>query len=276
MADRFNLVFYPLNYSELFNLWNRYPDAVPYAGGTAIVRGQGRQIFELPDIILSLEKMEEMHRVSRSERYIEIGAMVKLSQILNLGKIVPAALRRCLENIAGVQLRNIATIGGNICAKGGCLDCTAALTALDAQFELRNAQSSHWITAPRFFATPGTSAIKNNELLSRIRIPLDDWDYSAYQKITGQAVLSKVVVFLARTQKDILSDIRIVYKTESIWRNKNGESLLIGKYLPLNHKIAADFIASWEAYLSGINNVDELSQKKLINFIESNIYNLSE
>jgi CO/xanthine dehydrogenase FAD-binding subunit len=217
-----------------------------------------------------------MHRISRSERYLEIGAMARLSQIIDLGKIVPAALRYCLENIAGPQLRNMATIGGSLCFRGGRLDSSAALTALDAQYELRSAQSSRWISASRFFASPDLSALKSQELLTRIRIPLDDWDYSAYKKFAGQAGYSKVVVFLAKTQKNVLNDIRIVYKTDTLWRNKDSESILAGKHLPLNHRIAADFIKSWESFVSGLHNVDELSRKELINFIEMNINNLSE
>ncbi|MCL2762820.1 MAG: FAD binding domain-containing protein [Treponema sp.] len=276
MADQANLIIYPSNYSELFNVWNRNPTAELLAGGTALIREQGKLALDLPPVILSLEKIEEMQRISRSERYIEIGAMVKLSQVLNLGTIVPAALRRCLEHIAGPQFRNMATLGGNLCFSGGCLDSAAALTALDAQFELRNAHFSRWISASRFFATQGTTALTPHELLARIRVPLDDWDYTACKKFAGQANLSKVVVFLAKTQKNILSDIRIVYKTNVLWRDKDSESMLIGKPLPLNQSAAAEFTGKWETFLNGIPNVDELSRKELINFIKINMYNLSE
>jgi CO/xanthine dehydrogenase FAD-binding subunit len=202
--------------------------------------------------------------------------MAKLSKIIDLGKIVPVTLRLCLENIAGPQLRNMATIGGNLCFRGGCLDSSAALMDLDAQYELRSAQSSRWIAAGRFFPKPGQTALKEQELLTRIRVPLDNWDYSIYQKFSGQAGKSKAVVFLAKTQKNVLNDIRIVYKTNTLWRDKDSESILIGKHLPLHHRVAADFIESWETFLSGIEYVDELSRKELVNFIETNIAYLSE
>jgi CO/xanthine dehydrogenase FAD-binding subunit len=282
MADQLNLIFTPTSYSELFSAWNRYPSAVPYAGGTALIREQGRQILELPPIILSLEKLEEMHRINRSERFIEIGAMAKLGQILNMGKLVPLALRRCLEGIAGMQLRNLATIGGNLCFPDRRLDSSAALTALEAQYELRSMQSVRWISATRFSSMPasggvaGPTALNPQELLTRIRVPLDNWDYTAYKKFPGQKGRNNVVVFLAKTQKNVLSDIRIIYKTETIWRDKDSESIVIGEDLPLNHKIATDFVESWESYLRGIWNVGELFRQELINFIELNIHNLAE
>jgi len=276
MADQLNLVFSPSSYSELFSLWNRYPAAVPYAGGTGLIREQSRQMIELPAIVFSLDKIEEMKRISRSERFLEIGAMVKLSQIIELGKVVPNALRRCLENIAGPQLRNMATIGGNVCFSGRPMDSSAVLNALDAQFELRTAQSSRWISASRFLTMPSGNALNPHELLTRIRIPLESWDYSAYKKFWGQAGRGRVVVFLAKTQKSILSDIKIVYKADVILRDRDSESILIGKHLPLGQKIAADFIEHWEDFLSGVHNIDELSRRELVNFIEINVYNLSE
>jgi CO/xanthine dehydrogenase FAD-binding subunit len=276
MAEQLNLSFFPTSYSELFTAWNRYPKAVPYAGGTALIREQGKRILELPSIILSLEKLEDMRRISRSERYMEIGAMAKLSRILALGKIVPATLRHCLESIAGPQLRNMATIGGNLCFSGGCLDTAVALMALDAQYELRSAQSSRWIAASRFTSAPGQTVLKPQELLTRIRVPLEDWDYAIYKKFEGQAGHSKAIVFLARTQKNVLSDIRIVCKTDTPWRNKESESLLAGKHLPLSHRIAADFIENWKAFLSRLQNVDDLSRQEMVNFIEMNMANLSE
>jgi CO/xanthine dehydrogenase FAD-binding subunit len=276
MAVPLNQVFFPAGFPELFSAWSRFPDAVPYAGGTGVTRGQGRRIFSLPPIILSLDKLEELRRISRSERYLEIGAMVTLNQIIRLGKIVPRALTRCLENIGGAQLRNIATIGGNICFPSRRLDASAPLIALDAQFELRNAQSTRWISASRFSALPGPPALGPQELLTRIRIPLDQWDYTVYKKFANRENGDKTVVFIMKSQKNALTDIRMVCKTNAILRDKTSEGILIGKQLPLSHRIAAEFTQQWETFLSGIQDLDELSRKELLNFIELNVYNLAE
>lgn len=280
MAVPLNQVFFPVSFQDLFAAWSRFPSAVPYAGGTGLLRNQGKQALSLPPIILSLDKIEELHRISRSERYLEIGAMVKLNQIIRLGKIVPDTLKVCLENVAGEQLRNIATIGGNVCFPSRRLDVSAALVALDAQYELRCAQSSRWISAARFSAMPGAlpspTALDQQELLTRIRVPLDQWDYSAYKKFSGQESPDTVVVFLIKTQKNLLTDIRVVYKTDTIHRDKNSESILIGKQLPLSRRIAADFTAQWKIFLSGLQEPEEFFKRELLNFIELQAYNLSE
>ena len=277
MGAQVNQIFYPGSFNELFALWDRFPEAVLYAGGTGLLRRQGNTILEMPQIILCLDKLQELHRITRTEHYLETGSMIKLNNILRIGKTVPEVLCNCLENIGGVQLRNIATIGGNICFATRLLDIPAPLIALDAQYEFRNAGSSRWIAASRFHSVEEQILPKNRELLTRIRLPLQNWDYSMYKKFYCEdRYNNKALVFLAKAQKSILSDIRIIYKGDTIIRNKNGEGLLIGKHLPLNRRTSSDFTENWKEFLADNAEMDDLSKNELINCIEMNINNLSE
>jgi CO/xanthine dehydrogenase FAD-binding subunit len=254
-----NQVFFPSNFQELFSAWNRFPDAVPFAGGSALIRAQGRRSPVLPRNILSLENLDELKRITRTERYLEMGAMVRLNEILRLGKIVPEVLSKCLQAIAGPQLRNTATIGGNISNPSCRLDTTAPLIALDAHYELRNSQSARWISASRFSALPGPPSLAPQELLTRIRVPLEQWNYSLYRKFKslGSSQPGGVVIFILRNRKNILEDIRVVYSGNSVLREKNAEALLVGKKLPLDRKDALSFVERWETYLEALKTPDE-------------------
>ena len=274
MEDKPYQIFYPPNISELFSCWSAYPEGVLYAGGTAFLREQTYKVPKLPPVIFSIEGIEELKKISRTERYLEIGSMVRLGKILDLGKTVPVILKHCIENISSLYIRNMATIGGNICMP--VMDCSAALTALDASYEFRSAQSSRWIPASRMAAMHDATQKKPHELLTRIRIPLDIWDFSAYHKFAWQAGRSRTAIFMAKTQKNMLSDIRVIFKTGTILRNKISESILIGKGLPLSHKTITEYITHWDAFLCSLENVDELSRKEFENFIEAYIYKLSE
>jgi CO/xanthine dehydrogenase FAD-binding subunit len=272
-----NQVFFPVSFHELFSAWNRFPEAVPYAGGTNIIGKQEENTPGLPSIFLCLDKLEELQRIARTEHYLEIGSMVKLNRIIRLGKIVPEVLCICLENIAGVQLRNIATIGGNICSVSRLFDLPAPLTALDAQYELRGAHSTRWVSASRFHSPEERNVMENQELLTRIRLPLHQWDYSIYKKFNGEDLYNNdVLVFLAKAPKNILSDIRVVCKVNKILRNKGGEDILNGKHLPLSRKTADDFVENWKVFLSDRQDVSEFSKNALLNSIEENVFNLSE
>ncbi|MDR2101558.1 MAG: FAD binding domain-containing protein [Treponema sp.] len=274
-----NQVFSPGNFQELFSAWSRFPGAVPFAGGTDLIRRQGKRVLTLPRNILSLDKLEELHRITRTERYLEIGAAVKISEIIYLGKIVPEILTRCLEGIAGPQLRNLATIGGNICCAARRFDASAPMMALDAHYELRSASSSRWISASRFASLPGPLAVNPQELLTRIRVPLEQWDYSLYKKFSGtdeNGETGGLVVFIIRIQKNILTDLRIVYAGDRVLRDKNTETLLIGKQLPLDRKDAMNFTDHWRTYLSALDAPEDLIRAKLLNFIESGIMGLQD
>jgi CO/xanthine dehydrogenase FAD-binding subunit len=277
MAGQLNQVFFPSSLAELFNAWTRFPDAVPFAGGTEIIRGQRNSILKLPRNILTLGEIEELGRVSRTERYLEIGAMVKLRDILRLGKIVPEALTRSLNGIAGPQLRGLATLGGNICGGDRWLDCTAPLIALDAIYELRGAQSARWISAARF-SLPGRSALGEQELLTRVRIPLEQWDFSAYRKFGDRDSGEEggILIFIMQNRKNILTSLRIVFAGDCVLRDQYNESLLTGKHLPLSHREVQDFSARWRETLSGLEKPSPLIRSEILGCIESLIYNLAD
>jgi CO/xanthine dehydrogenase FAD-binding subunit len=286
-----NRVFTPEGFPELFSAWERFPDAVLYAGGTELIGSQGSTVPELPPNIISLHKMEELRKISRTERYLEIGAMVSLGQIMRLGKIVPEILISCLGAIAGPQLRNSASIGGNICNPGRRLDASASMIALDAQFELRSSQSSRWVSAARFSSLPGPPVKAANEILTRIRIPLEPWSFSRYFKFktSGSSKPGGCILFLIRSQKNFLTSIRIIYSGQSILREKNSETQLAGKHLPLEKKDAAALVESWRSYLNSFKNNEkfvfgrhdkrsdpELVKAQILNFIENTIMQISD
>jgi len=276
MDTPLNQVVIPSSFPELFTAWNRFPEALIFAGGTNLIGKSKNNILNLPPVFLCLDKITELSHVTRTEHYLEIGAMTRLNKLINLGKKVPEVLRTCLENIEGVQFRNIATIGGNICCKR-LFDLPPLFTALDAQYELRNAQSARWVSAARFHSPADQPALEKQELLTRIRLPLHQWDYAIYQKFFGEDYLnSESLIFLAKTKKSILSEIRIVYKTGIILRNKNAEDILNGKYLPFSKKTADEFLENWKEFIIQKKDVSDLSKNILLNSIKSNIYNLTE
>jgi len=278
MKAPLNQVVMPDSFQELFAAWNRFPDAVLFAGGTNLISKQDKNILYLPPVFLSLEKIEELQMIKRTEQYLDIGSMVKLNRLIKLGKIMPEVICSCLKKIAGVQVRNIATIGGNLCSTSSRWhDLSAPLTALDAQYEFRNASNAiRWVSAARFHSEEHTM-LEKHELLTRIRLPLQRWDYAIYKKFYCENYfISNSLVFLAKTQKNILSDIRVIYKGNSIYRNKSGEDILNGKHLPLNRKTSHDFIESWQKYLAEKPEISEFSKYSLLNSIEERVFELSE
>ena len=286
-----NQVLRPANLPELFSHWNRFPCAVPYAGGTYImrsgsdpggVRGKFREQPELPKQILLLERIDDLRSITRTERYLEIGAMVRLGEIIALGKIVPGVFSQTLLGIAGPLVRNMATIGGNISTKG---DAIAPLCALDAVYELRNANSSRWISAIRYSALiEKNEPLQPGELLTRIRIPLEEWNYSMYRKFTvNEADFHSetgsedgVLILVVQNRKNMLTNINVVFAGKTLLRDKDSEFSLEGKALPLDKRDAVHFRKLWETYLEDLAYPGPLLRNKILNAIEAGIIELSD
>jgi len=289
MAAVPNQVLMPANFQELFTVWNRFPDAVPLAGGAGLIRYQQKHLPVLPGNIISLDNVNELKKIARTERYLDIGAMVRLNEIISLGKIVPRIFTMTLEGMAGLHVRNIATIGGNLCDRYNRLDCAAPLAALDAHFELRSAASARWISATRFL-TPCPPALLPQELLTRVRIPLEHWDYSRYRKFNtpGSNKSGNVIVLLMKNEKNILTDIRTAYSGAGLWQNRESRKILVGKNLPLAQKEVKLFFDDWKKYLKNqeavsertnpgyLSSAGELINAQIMGFIEDTILNFTD
>ncbi|MDR1388587.1 MAG: FAD binding domain-containing protein [Treponema sp.] len=258
-------VLQPSSFGELFLLWERYPGAVPYAGGTGI------GLTSLPRGILSLEGIGDLLSITRTERYLELGAMVRIGEIIALGKsaqrnaIVSEALTLPLGSIAGPAVRNLATIGGCVISGG---DAAASMTALDARYELRTAKAARWISAARFAGVN----LGKQELLTRIRIPLDQWDYTIHRKFDEGSLL-----ILIQNQKNLLTKIQVVFGGKALLlRDKNTETLLEGKNLPLDKKDVRRFGELWESYLEGLDAPEPFLKTRILNSIEAGLLGLAD
>ena len=281
MEGLHNQVFFPSSVAELFASWARYPDAVPYAGGTDLIRGQGGRNLRLPRNIISLTPVDELRRISRTERYLEIGAAVTLAEILSLGKIVPEILRASLSEIATPQVRNLATIGGSVCCRSRRLDAFAPLAILDARLELRTAAASRWVSVGRFAPESGEPLLGKTELLTRIRIPLDSWSYNVYRRIGSVGIPSEETAsfaFIARAEKDILSEVRLAFAGMELIRDRSIENVIVGKSLPLSRKEASGFHERWRDRLNTLNAPypADLLRDRFLNLVEQSVMGLAE
>ncbi len=279
MDELHNQVFSPGSLPELFSSWSRFPDAVLFAGGTELVRGQGGLVFRLPRNLIALGRIEELRRFSRTERFLDIGATATLSEILALGKILPEALRRAIAETANPQVRNLATIGGNICCPSRRMDTFAPLVALDARLELRTAVSSRWISASRFAPAFGPPLLGANELLTRIRLPLETWDYCVHRRLGTSrwpddegAVFS----FIARAQKGILSDVRMAFAGKTLVRDREIDNAIIGKSLPLEARMATAFVDRWRTAVAEAQFPSGLLKDRFLNLVEQAVFGLCD
>ena len=103
------------------------------------VVGGCTQLDELPGKSISTYGIPDLSHITRHERFLEIGPGATLAQILSIGQShLPAILYEAILSVANPIIRNMATIGGNICTEGHKRTLFAPLLALDTKLELRS------------------------------------------------------------------------------------------------------------------------------------------
>lgn len=258
-------VYTPGSLNELLLLKRAHPRASIYAGGTDLLKGVSEERFAVPDEVISLQEVEELQRISRTDRYLDIGAAATVARILAVGaKVIPASLVDALNHVGPPGLHSLATIGGNICSRNHLFSLVPLLTIMDVRYEIRRLGQSRWVAAARFRDAAGAPGLAVDEVLVRVRMPLDQWNVQLFEQM-GTIYLrdTQPVVFcaLAKRNKGILDDFRMAFSAHRplLYRNRDLEADLVGRKLPLPRREAHAFlrgveegIAAPEFELSGI------------------------
>lgn len=145
------------------------------AGGTDLLLDmqQGRE--EKVDTLVDICAIDELGGVYQSDGWFYIGAAVTHHQIINnrLIKQHAECLVEACSLIGGPQVRNVATLGGNVAHGLPAADGTIALLAMGAQAELAGPDGRAWHDLADLFVGPGeTSFDRGRQILVRFRMPL--------------------------------------------------------------------------------------------------------
>jgi CO/xanthine dehydrogenase FAD-binding subunit len=235
-------VYFPDTLNEVLQLRRRNPDALLYAGGTYVLSQRPGRFVELPAIVVSLQDVEELARVSRTERVIELGATMTLNRVLRLGRQnVPHALYDAIRSIGPPAIRGLATLGGNLAVPGRLMTATPVLTLLDARLELRRQGNTRWIPVTRFHQSDGGLDMKSGEIITRIRIPLQQWSAEVFRRFGSElSPESDPLTFcgLARIGNGIVEELRLTGTASgrTILRSKTMEAELVGRRVPLSQR----------------------------------------
>lgn len=160
----------PAKLSEVLDLLQTHPNATLIAGGTDLGLELSHHNREFP-VLISLEAVVELKKIENTADYLELGAAVPLSQIeVNCRGIFPA-LDEMLHWFAARQVRNRATLGGNIGTASPIGDLPPVLLSLDAQLHLASAQGDRGLSLVDFFLGYRQTALQPGELITAIRIP---------------------------------------------------------------------------------------------------------
>ena len=128
-------------------------------------------------INLSQVKDEAFSSIKKTAKGIRLGAMFTAHKIVMNEEIKKEfnVLHEAAHNLASTQIRQVATVGGNLCTASPSGDIACALVALDATCELLSAAGkSREVNIKEFFTGVRTTALKKNEVLYSIAVPTNN------------------------------------------------------------------------------------------------------
>ena len=143
------------------------------AGGTDIVIGM-KALTETPESVISLQKIPGLAGITtEADNSISIGAMTKVREVEVSGDIQQhhTALAEGASEIGSIQIRNLATIGGNIAHASPAADTVAGLLVADAQVDIASADGERSVPIDELFTGPGQTVLVPGEIITRFRLP---------------------------------------------------------------------------------------------------------
>jgi carbon-monoxide dehydrogenase medium subunit len=200
----------------LHDLTSASGPALPIAGGTDLLLDLKQGRHAPVHTLIDLTFIPEMTALELRGDELFIGAAVPVNRVA-LDPLVGAHARALVEAcnlIAGPQVRNTATLGGNVAHALPAADGTIALLALDAQAEIASISGTRRIPFQELFIGPGKSSLKHGEeLLVGFYLPITNYHQaSCFKRIMrpqGVALpILNCAVWLERAG-DIINDIHI-------------------------------------------------------------------
>ncbi len=144
------------------------PEAVFIAGATEIAVEVNKKFKEFP-MLVSTQSVPELHRVERSATHWTVGGGATLTALEEaLGEDLPG-LVKMLKVFASRQIRNRATLAGNLVTASPIGDMAPVMLALDAEVVLRSVSGSRVVPIRDFFLSYRKTAMRPDELVEAVR-----------------------------------------------------------------------------------------------------------
>lgn len=225
----------PTALKEALELRSKHPDALLITGATDIALRVTKK-RELLAKIIDLSHLDDLRQVFEKNFELHLGAAADLNRIrLRVEKTHPA-LGDMLKVFGSLQIRNLATLGGNLGSGSPIGDALPVLMAYDARVVLQNARGSREVAVEDFIKGYRKTAVKKDEIIKTVVIPKqDDAVTVRFYKVSKRKDLDISTVSggfrLALGKAGEVKSIRLFYggMAEMVRRARKAETFLAGK-----------------------------------------------
>ncbi len=211
-------------------------DTLPLAGGTDVMVDLRSGKIN-PPYLLDISRLGVLQGIDLSGESLSIGAGVTINAIGAsplVAAYAPALVRAC-ATFGSRQIRNVATIGGNVGNASPSADTAPPLLVHEARAVLAGINGERIVPVEALFAGPCQSGIKPDELMLRFLLKPAKGTFSDFQKIARRKALAiarmSMAVLVERTKEGAFRFVRLALgsATPTPMRMVGVESFLVGK-----------------------------------------------
>ncbi len=174
----FSALYEATSVQNAVELMQAHPSAVLIAGGSDVLIKMREGKLAGAELI-SIYKLNELREVTIDpDGALRIGPMTSFSHATKspvLQQYMPV-LGESADTVGGPQLRNIGTLGGNICNGVTSADTASTQVAYDAVLEIASVNGTRRLSIHDFYKGPGKVALEPGELLTAILIPKESYE----------------------------------------------------------------------------------------------------
>ncbi len=245
--------FYPKTLEEALAAKSENPNLVPYVGGTdwMVTRSENTPL-------LFLGYIPSLREINATKDEIVIGSCCTYTQLLE-SDVVPAFLKQSVIEVASPAIRNLGTLGGNICNASPAGDTLPVLYTLNARVRLASVNGTRDIPLCSFIQGVRKIDLKPDELLESIIIPRHTLTRTYYKKVGARSAVAIAKASFAAgmsVHDGVVTSIPISFGSVSVTvvRRPEIEAMLIGK-TPAEIRSMKDAIVSmYEPYVRPIDD----------------------
>ncbi|MDP2917605.1 MAG: xanthine dehydrogenase family protein subunit M [Dehalococcoidia bacterium] len=207
----------PKTLEEACKLIAKYKNARLLAGGTDLKVMMGCRGL-MPSRVISLESVSDLNYITYDKAGLRIGALATMTDVSNAPVVREKfpMLAQATEQMGSPQIRNTATLIGNLCRAAPSADTAPPLIALGAKVKLVSASGERVIPLEQFFIGPGETVLRSDEILAEVQVSNPAPNTSGtYVRVSARNAMAIAIVGVAAlvtmdAKRTGISDARIV------------------------------------------------------------------
>ena len=228
----------PTELNEAYALLKQYgDDAVPVAGSSFFM-GHREELFDEVEAVINIKRLG-LNYIKLEDQTLKIGATTTLTEIFEHALTRDGKFRIFSETVAElniVEVKNVATIGGEVCIAGE-VDMPTTLLAYDANIVIGGGDGVRTLSMADFHIGYLNTALKPGEMVIEVQVPEPPahtgGGFHKFERTAADLPIVNVAVRITLGRDDLCEDVRIAVGAATAAgipkRSKAAETVLKGR-----------------------------------------------